>query len=248
MRAAALVPAYQAEPLVGPVIEGLVRLWPEPNAVFLVDDGSTDATAEIAERAGARVFRHPRNIGKGAALRTGMRAARDAGFDVAVTVDADGQHPPEEALRMHQRCSDPHALVLGIRDLLGAHAPRNSQMSNRFSNVMLSGFTGRWLSDTQCGLRRYPISAALALGGRANGYAFEAEVIIRAAMTDMPIVELPIEVIYPPVEERISHFDSVRDPTKIVFRVLSTVASVRARWLLDRVGVGAAATRLDPGE
>jgi glycosyltransferase involved in cell wall biosynthesis len=248
MRAAAIVPAYQAEPVIGEVLEGLMRLWPEPDAVFVIDDGSTDATVEVAERAGARVIRHPHNIGKGAALRTGMRAARHAGFDVAVTVDADGQHPPEEALRMHQGCSDPRALVLGIRDLQAANAPRNSQMSNRFSNLVLSGFTGRWLSDTQCGLRRYPIEDTLALSGEENGYGYEAEVIIRAAMTPIPIVELPIQVIYPPAEERISHFDSVRDPTKIVIRVLRTVASVRGRWLLSSVGLGDASAHLDPGE
>jgi len=248
MRAAAVVPAYQAEPVVGEVIEGLVRLWPEPDAVFLVDDGSTDGTVAVAERAGAHVIRHPRNMGKGAALRTGMRLARERGFDVAVTVDADGQHPPEEALRMHQRCPNPAALVLGIRDLQAANAPRNSQMSNKFSNLVLSGFTGRWLSDTQCGLRRYPIDATLALGSQEDGYGFEAEVIIRAAMTEMPIVELPIRVIYPPVEERISHFDSVRDPTKIVIRVVRTVAAVRTRRLLQRIGVPVASPRFGPGE
>ncbi len=198
---------------------------------MVVDDGSTDGSAEVAEQAGADVLRHPHNRGKGVALRTGLEEARRRGFDVAVSVDGDGQHPPDEAHRMHLACDDAAALVIGVRDLVGAGAPRANQLSNQFSNLVLSGFTGRRLADTQCGLRRYPIDATLALGGREDGYGFEAEVLIRGAALGMRFVEIPIRVIYPPEEERISHFDSVRDPTKIVLRVVRTVASVRARQL-----------------
>ncbi len=243
MRPAAIVPAYQAAPLVGEVVETLLSLWPERDAVWVIDDGSTDSTAERAEQAGAQVIRHHCNRGKGAALRSGMRAALERGFDVAVTLDADAQHPPAEALRLHQMCPDPTALVLGIRDLAGAGAPRANQYSNAFSNLVLSGFTGRWLQDTQCGLRRYPIAATLALGGQEDGYGFEAEILIRATSNDMPIVELPIEVVYPPEQERISHFDSVRDPARIVVRVLRTVAATRARWLGDRISPAARGAR-----
>ncbi|HRI63358.1 MAG TPA: glycosyltransferase family 2 protein, partial [Polyangium sp.] len=122
---------------------------------------------------------------------------------------------------------DPNALVLGIRDLVLAGAPRPNQISNRISNFFLSLFTGKTLADTQCGLRRYPLAATLALGGRDDGYAFEAEIIIRALAAGMPIVEEPIDVIYPPAQERITHFDSVRDPARIIRRVLSTIADVR---------------------
>jgi hypothetical protein len=108
-----------------------------------------------------------------------------------------------------------------------------NQRSNAFSNLVLSGFTGHWLRDTQCGLRRYPLGATLALGGRENGYGYEAEILIRALGAAVPIVQLPITVIYPPEDQRISHFDSVRDPAKIVVRVLRTVAATRARWLRE---------------
>jgi hypothetical protein len=160
-----------------------------------------------------------------------MRAARERGFEVAVTVDGDGQHPPAEALRMHRRSSDPQALVIGVRDMAGAGAPRASQLSNRFSNLVLSAFTGCWLGDTQCGLRRYPIDATLALGCRARGYGYEAEVLIRAVVSGMRVVEVPIRVVYPPEEERISHFHSVRDPAKIVVRVVRTALSAHAQRL-----------------
>jgi hypothetical protein len=89
----------------------------------------------------------------------------------------------------------------------------------------LSFALGRTLSDTQCGLRRYPLPETLALGGRASGYAFEAEVILRAARLGWEIEEVPVRVIYPPEHERITHFHSVRDPARIVYRVLYTLAT-----------------------
>ena len=227
MSGCAIVPAFDAAASVGDVVRSLVRLWPEPHAVIVVDDGSSDATASVAERAGARVVRHATNMGKGAALRTGFRVAHEAGFDVAVTVDADGQHPPAEALRLLGHDAPPGALVLGIRDLVKAGAPRPNQMSNRISNYFLSKFARAPLADTQCGLRRYPLAATIAADGGANGYAFEAEIILRAKASGVPIVEVPIDVIYPPEDERVSHFHSVRDPARIIVRVIATLVETR---------------------
>jgi len=95
MRACAVIPAYDAEATVGAVVSGVRALWPAQDAVFVVDDGSHDGTAKAARAAGARVISLPTNRGKGAALRTGMAAAQAAGFDAAVSLDADGQHPAD---------------------------------------------------------------------------------------------------------------------------------------------------------
>jgi glycosyltransferase involved in cell wall biosynthesis len=227
MLGCALVPAYDAARSVGDVVRSLVRTWPEPNGVIVIDDGSRDATAEEARRAGARVVRHRRNRGKGAALRTGLRAAHDAGFEVAVTIDADGQHPPAEAVRLLSYEAPAGALVLGIRDLVKAGAPRPNQLSNRISNYFLSKFARRILADTQCGLRRYPIAATLAADGRSDGYAFEAEIILRSVASGIPVVEVPIEVIYPPEEQRVSHFHAVRDPARIIHHIVATLVDTR---------------------
>ncbi len=223
MRACAIVPAYDAESTAGAVVGELLALWPEP-AVFVVDDGSRDGTARVAAQAGARVLVHAQNRGKGAALRTGMAAAASAGFDVAVTVDADGQHPAAEARRLLDADADPRALLLGTRDLSLAGAPRANQISNRISNFFLSFFSRRALADTQCGLRRYPLPLTLALAGRDDGYAYEAEIILRALAARVRLVEVPVRVIYPPAGERVTHFDSVRDPARIVVRVVKTLA------------------------
>jgi len=225
-----VVPAFEAEPSIGAVIRGLrAALGPMEDPVLVVDDGSTDATAAEAERAGASVIRHPHNLGKGAALRTGFEAALARGADTVVSVDADGQHPPEEAARLVRHQAPRDALVLGVRNLARDGAPGSSRFSNAFSNVFLSWFGGRKLADTQCGLRRYPVPETLALGARSAGYAFEAEMLLRAARLGWNIVEVPVSVYYPPPAERMSHFHVVRDPARIIFRVLETTLLVRRR-------------------
>ncbi len=224
---AVVVPAFRAERLVGGVVETIARYLPDLAArIYVIDDGSGDGTADAARAAGAKVIAHERNRGKGAALVTGMRAARADGYALALTVDADGQHPGPSCQAVAD-APDPTALVLGIRDLARDGAPRMNQFSNGVSNFFLSAFAGRRFGDTQCGLRRYPIDQALALGARADGYAFEAEIVLLWAAAGLPFVEVPAQVTYPPGKERVTHFDSVRDPARIIRTVLGTVARTR---------------------
>ena len=228
MRAAVVVPSYQARHTLGGVLDGLLAALPGVGRedLIVVDDGSTDGTADVARDRGVRLATHTRNRGKGAALRTGLAEAGQLGYHAALTVDADGQHPPEAARAVLEASSDPNDLVLGVRDLARAGAPRANQMSNRFSNLVLSGFARKRLADTQCGLRRYPIAGVLSLGCRAEGYAFEAEVLLRAVAARVRVCEVLVDVLYPPEHERVTHFDSVRDPARIVATVLRTMADV----------------------
>ncbi len=227
-----MIPAYQAEQSVAAVVRGLFDALGSQRAdsdVLVVDDGSTDGTSEAARAAGARVLRHTSNAGKGSALRTGFAALYEAGSDVAVCVDADGQHPPDEAVRLARHSAPRAALLLGVRDLVRDGAPPKNVFSNRFSNRFLSFALGRALSDTQCGLRRYPLPETLELGGRAEGYGYEAELILRAVRLGWEVVEEPVRVIYPPESERVTHFHNVRDPARIVYRVLHTLATAPRR-------------------
>ncbi len=228
MRSVAIIPAYQAAGTIEGVLGGLRHAAEAAGValeIIVVDDGSTDDTAARASRAGAVLVRLPRNAGKGAALRAGFRRALDLGYGVAVTLDADGQHPPEEVLRLALHPAPEHALVLAVRDLRAAGAPRPNVWSNAFSNRALSLFAGRPLRDTQCGLRRLPLQRCLSLGELGARYAYESELVLRAARLRWPIVEVDATVLYPPAPLRVSHFHSVRDPARIVARVLYVIAT-----------------------
>lgn len=217
----ALVPAFDAAETIGSVLDDLHASLDVP--IIVVDDGSTDATAETARIHGANVVRHEHNLGKGAAIRSGLIESARRGFRVAVTADADGQHPGRSARAVLDGSDDPRALVLGLRDLVHDGAPSWNRLGNGVSNLFLSVFAGRALHDTQCGLRRYPVAETLALGARARGYAYEAEVVLRAIAAGLPIVEVPVVVVYPPDKLRRTHFRSVRDPAWIVATVVRTV-------------------------
>ncbi|HMA93201.1 MAG TPA: glycosyltransferase family 2 protein [Polyangiaceae bacterium] len=223
-----VVPAYQAHRHLGGVLaeidtHGRALGRQSTPTILVVDDGSTDDTLGMARAAGVECVRHPENRGKGAALHTGLEWAHSHGFTVMVSADADGQHPGSEILRLVDLAAPANALILGVRDLAGSGAPRANQFSNTISNRFLSLFTGQRLLDTQCGLRRYPVKETLALGCKDPGYAFEAEVILRAVRANLPIVQVPIQVRYPAGPERISHFRVARDPMRIVCRVVATL-------------------------
>jgi len=141
MRACVLVPAFDAAASIAEVIAEVRRSLPEvcdgdPRALIVVDDGSSDATGAIAARAGAYVVAHGKNRGKGAALATGLGTARALGFDVAVSVDADGQHPGDSARDVLYASDDPGTLVLGVRNLERDGAPGPNRFSNGISNFL----------------------------------------------------------------------------------------------------------------
>lgn len=221
-----LIPAYQAQASLARVLSELRARDPQ-SQLLVVDDGSTDRTASIARELGVDVVSHARNAGKGAALTTGLAWFNERGFPSAVSVDADGQHRAEDALKLAEHPAPETAIVLGVRDLVRDGAPGPSRFSNRFSNLWVSLFSGQRLSDTQCGLRRYPLPASLNLGATGRGYDFESEVLVRAARRGVPIVEVPVSVVYPPRAERVSHFHVVRDPARIVVRLVHTALTVR---------------------
>jgi glycosyltransferase involved in cell wall biosynthesis len=222
------VPALDAADTVDRVLDDFFSTLHCP--IIVVDDGSTDGTHDRARAGGACVVRHERNRGKGAAILSGLREAARNGFDVAVTADADGQHPGSSVrsvLECSEGATDRRAIVLGVRDLAQDHAPRLNRFGNGVSNVFVSLFAGMRLRDTQCGLRGYPVAETLALGTRAQGYAFEAEVILRAAATGFAIVEVPVKVLYPDEPLRRTHFRTARDPARIVATVVRTALELR---------------------
>ncbi len=203
----ALIPAWNEAARVGPVIRAAGVHLP----VLVVDDGSQDETAAIAQEAGATVARHPCNRGKGAALTTGFHYGLERGYEAVVTLDADGQHDPAEIpkfLAAHEASAGDLQLIIGRRDFGQMPFPR------RYTNPLF----GAWLlslalqtpiHDSQSGYRLYGRRLLEQLDLTTTGFDWEVEVIIQAVCLGMPIGWVDIRTIYGVGE--VSYFHPVRD-------------------------------------
>jgi glycosyltransferase involved in cell wall biosynthesis len=218
---AVLIPALDCAATIGAVVAGARRFV---DTVLVVDDGSSDGTAERAAAAGAQVLSHEITRGKGATLRTGMRWLAQRGCSWVLTMDGDGQHLSDQIpVLLEASAAAPEAVIIGARQIEpGATTPARL-FGNRFANRWVEIACGLTLPDTQSGLRVYPLRQTLALGARADHFAFETEVLIRAARAGIPIRSVPVRVYYPPVPERVSHFEPFRDTVRIIFTVLGLI-------------------------
>jgi putative flippase GtrA len=211
-----LIPAYRPGPELPKLIEALGGRG--FGAIIIVDDGSGPEYAGVFGSCRATLLAHTKNLGKGAALKTGMAhaAAMYPGCGV-VTADADGQHDPDDILRVASRMErDRNCLVLGARQFDG-DVPARSRMGNRVAGLMVHALMGQRLEDTQTGLRGVPQKLlADLIAVRSNGYEFELDMLAAAKHLSVRIVEEPIRTIYEPGNPK-SHFQPFRDSMRIGF-------------------------------
>ena len=239
VRFAVVIPAYRPERSLLQLIGALAEK-PIP-AIILVDDGSGPEYAEIFRRAAecgkVRLVRHAVNLGKGAALKTGINAALCAfpGLQGVVTADADGQHHPDDIERVADRlAAEPGHVVLGTRSFTGT-VPLRSRVGNAVTRTVMRALVGQRISDTQTGLRGIPTTLLPdLLRLEANGYDFELDMLIAVRRTAIPIAEIPIRTIYEP-GNRTSHFNPLIDSMKIYFVLLrfssgSLMTAASIRW------------------
>lgn len=176
--------------------------------VVVVNDGSSDSTeAQLGSIRGITVLHHRENLGKGAALLTGFKAAADVA-DYAITVDADGQHDPGEATMLVRAIRrDERVLVLGCRQgMEDVSIPWTSRFGRKFSNFWVRVSGGPKVSDSQSGYRIYPLPETLELGSRRRRFDFEVEILVLAKRKNLPVRQVPIGVSYTPEGKRVSHF------------------------------------------
>jgi glycosyltransferase involved in cell wall biosynthesis len=228
-RVIAVIPAHDEATRIAPVVSVAAMHLP----VLVVDDGSSDSTAEVAERAGARVLRQRPNQGKGAALRAGFAAALADGVEAVITLDADGQHDPVEipaflAAHAHRPADGGAAeLIVGRRDF--RRMPPVRRVSNWLGTVVLSGALGHWIADNQSGYRvigRRLMEAMLE--SRDDGFAFEVEMIAVCLREGWRIDWLPIRTIY---GDETSHIRPLRHLREFVAVTRRARAIARGRAL-----------------
>ncbi len=232
LRCAVVIPAYNHGRQIRDVLAKTLRFgFP----VFVVDDGSTDSTPEIlASFPQVTVLRHEMNQGKGASLLDGFSLALKVA-DYAITLDADGQHNPDDIPSLVQAVQEGNRpLVIGKRSgMEHPNVPWTSRWGRRFSNFWVWASCGKWVSDSQSGFRLYPLPETPRLGARSRRFQFEVEVLVRAVWSGIPIQEVPVQAIYGPAEDRVSHFRPWMDfwrNTKTFTRLVAKRIFIPLKW------------------
>jgi glycosyltransferase involved in cell wall biosynthesis len=204
---AALIPAYNAGETVGAVVRGTGRFV---KTVLVVDDGSEDDTGKAAADAGALIITHENRMGKGEALKTGIQALMARGAGAVLTLDADGQHDPDDipALVRRYRQGDV-GIVVGSRMAERHRIPRYRLIPNLVGNFFLSHASGQTIEDSQSGMRIYDCAVFKKITLTTSRFDTEAEAIIKAGKAGFRIAFVPIKTIYSERQE--SNFVPVRD-------------------------------------
>ena len=225
---AAVIPAYNASGTVGDVVRNTLRHLPR---AWVVDDGSTDDTAEQARAAGARVLVHPVNRGKGAALKTAFAALADAGLEAVITLDADGQHDASDIPRFLEAYHGTGAdLIIGSRWTAFSEMSPLRRFGNRFSSSSLAFFTGLRIPDSQSGFRLYSLPFLRTARLKGEAYELEMEAILVAAATGRRVETVPVSLLVAD-GRALSHFRPVRDTC----RICVCVVGFSLRRVLGRV-------------
>lgn len=229
-----IIPTYNNKDTVADVIGRARKQCPD---VIVVDDGCNDGTAAVLATTGVRVLTHSRNKGKGAALKTGLRAAAESGFSHAVTIDSDGQHFPEDIPALLEASdSNPDDIIVGCRNLTSENMPRGNTFANRFSNFWLRLQTAQSLDDTQSGFRIYPLHSLYGIGLITSRYEAELELLVYAAWHGVQLRGVPVRVLYQPEGKRVSHFRPFWDFMRIT--LLNTVLCFGALFVGIPLAIG----------
>jgi glycosyltransferase involved in cell wall biosynthesis len=221
MQIAALIPAYNPPAFLVELAKGLANS--KFAAIIVVNDGSRDHSdqifKEIEQIEKITLLKHAVNMGKGAALKTGLNHiyCNFSEYSGVIVIDADGQHLVEDALKVADTLIDnPLCLVMGVRNF-DRNVPLRSRIGNRLTGFLFRVLTGTHLVDTQTGLRGIPRSfIPVLLKINASGYEFELDMLLACKYTGRPMIQQPIHTVY--IEDnRSSHFNPIVDSMKIYF-------------------------------
>ena len=189
----AAIPAYNEEKYIGTVV---LKARQYVSEVIVLDDGSTDHTADVARLAGASVIRHQQNEGKGASIRMLLAEARKRNPDILVLLDADSQHNPDEIPTLVKPISESFDLVIGSRERQRGNIPHYRHTGQRVLSYFSGILSGKRGIDSECGFRALSAKAIAELKLKQNGFAIETEMIAAAVEKGLNITQVPISAIY----------------------------------------------------
>lgn len=199
-RVCLIMPAYNEGAVIQSVIKDLQRAFKDSGyapKIVVVNDGSKDNTAAEAAAAGAHVVSHILNCGSGGATATGLSYAYQNGYDIAATLDADGQHDPKEVLAGIKIMEEGnHDLLIGSRLINSEGMSTVKQLGNKGLSVITYVLFGINVTDSQSGLRVFSRRALAELKWKTSGYEFCSEMLWRAKQLKLRIGEYPITAIY----------------------------------------------------
>jgi glycosyltransferase involved in cell wall biosynthesis len=222
--------AYNEARYVGSVV---LQARQYADEVIVVDDGSTDNTAKVAELAGATVVRHPKNRGKGAVIQSILVEARKRNPDVLVLLDADAQHDPDEIPALIKPISQGFDLAIGSREAQEEKTPRYRRLGKKviFQSSRLA--SGTDVYDSESGFRALSPRAIRELDLRENGFAVESEMIVRAADKNLKITEVPISNIY---TKDGSTLHPIRHGVDVLSRIIVMISQRRPLFFFGLAG------------
>ncbi len=203
-----VIPAFEAAKTLANLLEDVTALI-TPEKVMIVDDGSADGTAGVAEAKRVLCLRHPENRGKGAALMTGLSRARELGWEWAVTMDADGQHAAADLPRFFDARPGPETgILVGRRERRGTSMPWHRRFSNFITTGMVSRLAGKPVHDAQSGFRAYRLDILDAFP-RSGRFEWESQALILSCRRGIALEPISIRTLYYPAHG--SHMRLLRD-------------------------------------
>lgn len=229
------IPAYNEEKTIAKVI---LLAQKYVDKVIVCDDGSTDLTAQIAQKLGATVIRHEKNLGYGAALRSVFQETRTMNADVLLTLDADGQHDPRDIPKLLQPLLDNKAdIVIGSRLLKKSNnIPTYRRFGIKLLTKVTKGYGENKLSDAQCGFRAYNRKAIESLMIRENGMGASAEILLEARNQGFRAVEVPVEAYYQGLDT--STYNPFRHGVEVLSTIIKLIVEERPLVYLGFPGIG----------
>jgi glycosyltransferase involved in cell wall biosynthesis len=214
-----VIPTFNEEQVITEVIAEIKQAGFDN--IIVIDDGSYDQTYEKAKKIKDIIaLKHFINRGKGAAIKTGIEAAKLLNADVVVTMDGDGQHNPADIPLMVKQIKEGYDIVLGNRFSQKNQIPFHKKILNYLGNFFTWFFYGLWVNDSQSGFRAYSQKAIRCIETKTDRYEYDSEVIREIKLNQLRYIELPIKVRYTAYSQSKLHRQNIHNGLKTVFKMM----------------------------